>query len=112
VADYVHSKGLYFGLYTCIGTETCRGGRPGSYGHYQQDAQTVAEWGLDFIKTDNCHKPSNESELELYTQFSDALNATGRPILLYVASGRRRGGAYGEPHCRLTAVCPASQLDL
>lgn len=56
VADYLHSKGLYFGLYTCIGTETCHGGRPGSYGHYEKDAATVAEWGMDFIKTDNCHK--------------------------------------------------------
>jgi alpha-galactosidase len=41
LADYIHSKGLYFGLYTCVGTETCHGGRPGSYGHYEQ---VVAAW--------------------------------------------------------------------
>ena len=44
LADYIHSKGLYFGLYTCVGVETCRGGRPGSYDHWEQDANTFAEW--------------------------------------------------------------------
>jgi alpha-galactosidase len=46
-ADYVHSKGLKIGLYTCIGTKTCHGGRPGSFGFYEQDAQTIAAWGMD-----------------------------------------------------------------
>ncbi|EDQ92942.1 uncharacterized protein MONBRDRAFT_30876 [Monosiga brevicollis MX1] len=81
LADYIHSKGLYFGLYTCVGTQTCRGGRPGSYGNYEKDAQTVADWGLDFIKADNCHRPSNLTEQEAYGNFSAALNATGRPML-------------------------------
>ncbi len=46
-AGYVHSKGLKIGLYTCIGTETCHGGRPGSFGNYELDAQTIAGWGMD-----------------------------------------------------------------
>ena len=54
VADYVHSRGLKIGVYTCIGTQTCHGGRPGSYGHYEQDANTLAAWGIDFVKTDKC----------------------------------------------------------
>ena len=29
VADYLHSKGLYFGLYTDVGEKTCRRGRLG-----------------------------------------------------------------------------------
>jgi len=41
----------------------------------------LASWGIDFVKTDNCHKPGNESEVALYTRFSNALNATGRPML-------------------------------
>jgi alpha-galactosidase len=81
LANYVHSKGLKIGLYTCIGTETCRGKRPGSFGHYEQDANTLAEWGMDFIKTDNCHKPGQYTELELFSNFSKYINATGRPIL-------------------------------
>ena len=47
VVDYVHSKNLSFGLYTCSGLTTCVGGRPGSYGHWQQDADVFAEWGVD-----------------------------------------------------------------
>lgn len=46
LADYVHSKGLKFGLYTCVGTQTCHGGRPGSYGNFDIDAQTVAGKGV------------------------------------------------------------------
>lgn len=79
LADYVHSKGLKLGLYTDVGTETCRGGRPGAYGHYEQDAQTLASWGVDFIKADNCHRAADG--IESYTNYSRAVNATGRPIL-------------------------------
>lgn len=81
LASYVHSKGLKIGVYTCVGTETCRRGRPGSYGHYQQDADTLASWGIDFVKADNCARPANISDQQLYTDFSQALNKTGRPIL-------------------------------
>ena len=52
LAEYIHSKGLFFGLYTCVGTTTCRGGRPGSYGYYERDANTLASWGIDFVKAD------------------------------------------------------------
>lgn len=81
LADYVHEKGLYLGLYTCVGTETCKKNRPGSYGHYQQDANLFASWGIDMVKADNCHRPGNESIQSLFTQFSAALNATGHPML-------------------------------
>jgi len=81
LADFVHNLGLRIGLYTCIGTQTCRDGRPGSYGHYEQDANTLASWGIDYVKADNCHRPANETGKDLYTQFSKALNATGRPML-------------------------------
>ena len=84
LADYVHRHGMKLGIYTCIGTETCRRNRPGSYGYYQQDANTMATWGIDMVKTDYCNKPGNESGQELYTTFSNALNATGRPMLFYL----------------------------
>jgi len=86
LADYVHSLGLKMGLYTCIGTETCRDHHPGSYGHYEQDAQTLAGWGIDFVKSDNCNRPSNATGKECYTNFSAALNATGRPILYSICN--------------------------
>ena len=48
VADYVHSKGLLFGIYTDRGTATCVG-RPGSQGHEDIDAKTYAKWGVDLV---------------------------------------------------------------
>jgi len=81
LASYLHERGLLLGLYSCVGTETCKKGRPGSYGHYEIDANTFAKWGIDMVKADYCHKPGNETGRDLYTQFSKALNATGRPMM-------------------------------
>ncbi|HZI32729.1 MAG TPA: glycoside hydrolase family 27 protein, partial [Candidatus Binatia bacterium] len=53
LADYVHSKGLKFGIYSSPGPETCAG-FTGSYQHEEQDAQTYAEWGVDYLKYDWC----------------------------------------------------------
>ena len=52
VADYVHSLGLKFGIYTSAGTTNCAGTSAGSYGHYRQDAETFAAWGVDYVKFD------------------------------------------------------------
>ena len=49
VADYVHSKGLKFGMYSCAGIWTCAG-YPSSFDHEYLDAQTFADWGVDFLK--------------------------------------------------------------
>lgn len=49
VADYVHSKGLKFGMYSCAGNMTCAG-YPGSYEHEFIDAETFASWDVDFLK--------------------------------------------------------------
>jgi alpha-galactosidase len=81
LADYLHERNLKLGLYTCVGTETCKKNRPGSYGYFEKDANTLASWGVDMVKADYCNRPSNETGQDLYTEFSKALNATGRPIL-------------------------------
>ena len=57
LAEYVHSKGLRFGIYTSWGGTTCLG-RPGSHLHFEQDAETYASWGVDFVKLDSCGCPS------------------------------------------------------
>src|ERR1700744_399219 len=54
VADYVHSKGLKFGLYNCAGTKTCAG-YPGTHGHESQDARNYATWEIDYLKFDWCY---------------------------------------------------------
>eukprot|EP00040_Diaphanoeca_grandis_P019754 m.104590 g.104590 ORF g.104590 m.104590 type:complete len:510 (-) comp27577_c0_seq1:36-1565(-) len=77
VIDYVHAKGLTFGLYTCGGEFTCVGGRPGSKDHWVEDAQVFAEWGVDWVKMDWCGgKP--QDPLMAYGNMSKAMNATGR----------------------------------
>jgi alpha-galactosidase len=79
VVDYVHSKGLAFGLYTCGGTQTCVGNRPGSKDHWKQDADVFAEWGVDWVKMDWCNS-KGEIPNQTYPLMSKALNESGRHI--------------------------------
>jgi alpha-galactosidase len=79
LADYVHSKGLRFGIYSDAGRLTC-GGRPGSQGHEYQDALTYARWGVDYLKYDWCNTGDRNAQ-EAYALMADALRASGRPIV-------------------------------
>ncbi len=79
LSDYVHAKGLKFGIYSDAGTKTC-GGRPGSQGHEYQDALQYARWGVDYLKYDWCSTGVRNAE-EAYALMSDALRASGRAIL-------------------------------
>ena len=83
LADYVHSKGLKIGIYSSPGPKTCAK-YEGSYQHEQQDAKTWAAWGIDYLKYDWCsaEKVYQPSEMQAaYKKMSDALQATGRPIV-------------------------------
>lgn len=81
VADYVHSKGLKLGIYTSAGTKTCdSAGFPGALGHEYSDARQFADWGVDYLKYDNCNNQGVDAKLR-YTTMRDALKATGRPIV-------------------------------
>lgn len=79
LADYVHGKGLKFGIYSCAGARTCAG-RPGSRGHEYQDAYTYAKWGVDYLKEDWCNTDEQNAK-ESYTLMRDALYKAGRPIV-------------------------------
>ncbi len=79
LADYIHSKGLKFGIYSCAGDKTC-GGYPGSRGHEYQDAITYAQWGVDYLKYDWCNNEGLNS-VGAYTTMRDALYAAGRPVV-------------------------------
>ncbi|MEV4615694.1 alpha-galactosidase [Kitasatospora sp. NPDC049258] len=93
VADYVHGKGLKFGIYQVPTEKTCaqragqlplgaRGKGTGSLGHEQQDANTFAAWGVDFLKYDWCSPDGDlEQQKQQFTVMRDALSATGRPIV-------------------------------
>src|SRR5438309_3087037 len=94
LADYVHGKGLKLGIYSSPGSQTCAK-YEGSYGHEEQDAQTYAEWGIDYLKYDLCsfrqdvmakQAPNDEAaQMKLmhaaYEKMGKALKATGRPIV-------------------------------
>jgi hypothetical protein len=79
LADYVHSKGLKFGIYSDAGTKTCAG-RPGSRGHEYQDALQYAAWGVDYLKYDWCNTGTEDAPAA-YKTMSDALKSSGRPIV-------------------------------
>lgn len=83
LADYVHSRGLKLGIYSSPGPKTCAG-YEGSLGHEDQDAQTYAKWGIDYLKYDWCQAPpASLQQIEAaYTKMHDALKKTGRPIVL------------------------------
>jgi alpha-galactosidase len=82
LADYIHEKGLKFGIYSCAGSKTCQG-RPGSRGHQFQDALQYAKWGVDFLKYDWCYDEGQDAKAA-YKTMSDALKASGRRILLSI----------------------------
>jgi alpha-galactosidase len=79
LADYIHSKGLKFGIYSCAGSKTCAG-RPGGRGHEFQDARTYARWGVDYLKYDWCNTTTQDSKSS-YATMRDGLFASGRPIV-------------------------------
>jgi alpha-galactosidase len=82
LADYVHAKGLKFGLYSDAGTKTCQG-RPGSRGYEFQDARQYAAWGVDYLKYDWC-STSTQDAPSSYEIMRAALDASDRPIVFSI----------------------------
>jgi len=91
LADYVHGKGLKLGIYSSPGPKTCAGFE-GSYGHEEQDAQSYATWGIDYLKYDLCSfdkimeeagspEAAHKLMLDAYTKMHKALLKTGRPMV-------------------------------
>lgn len=79
LADYVHSKGLKFGIYEDFGTLTC-GGYPGSIDHLELDANTFAQWTVDYVKLDGCYADVKVMD-KGYPEMGYYLNKTGRPMV-------------------------------
>ena len=97
LADYAHSKGLKFGLYSDAGFKTCER-RPGSLGYEEIDAETYAKWGVDYLKYDNCYNNGTKSLIR-YEKMRDALNKTGRQIFFSICSwGREKVSTWGKDY--------------
>jgi alpha-galactosidase len=103
LADYVHSRGLKFGIYSDAGTQTC-GNQPGSFGYEEKDAALFAKWGADYLKYDYCHCPDYASKnndymmaIDRFGTMGDALEATGRPIVFSICEwGPRSPWLWGK----------------
>jgi alpha-galactosidase len=83
VADYVHSLGLKFGIYSDAGALTCQK-RPAGLGHEYQDARTYAAWDVDYLKYDWCNTLPGQDARSSYANIRQALDASGRPIVLSI----------------------------
>jgi len=81
VGDYIHSRGLKYGIYASIGTATCSGGTAGSLDHEYQDVAQFASWGVDYIKADRCNADGLVMK-DIYARWRGAIIASGRSIVL------------------------------
>jgi alpha-galactosidase len=96
VIDYVHSKGLKFGLYNCAGTKTCAG-YPGTRGYEYQDARFYASLDIDYLKFDWCYSEGINAK-EAYSTMSKALKTAGRPIVFSLCEwGNNKPWLWAEP---------------
>ncbi|WP_372807336.1 sialate O-acetylesterase [Pontiella sp.] len=85
VGDYIHSKGLKYGIYQCRGHVTCQD-LPGSFEHEEADMQSFADWGVDYIKLDSCYARKNgRLSSEDYAIYGAAIEKTGRPMILSIS---------------------------
>jgi alpha-galactosidase len=96
LADYIHTRGLKFGLYSDAGTKTCAG-KPASQDCEEVDAQTFAGWGVDYLKYDWCYAEDTRANAEYrFGKMSAALRATGRDIVFSICEwGHHRPWLWG-----------------
>ncbi len=96
LADYVHSKGLKFGLYNCAGTKTCAG-YPGARGYEYQDARLYASWDVDYLKFDWCNTEGINAK-EAYGTMSNALKTAGHTIVFSLCEwGNNKPWSWASP---------------
>jgi len=103
LGDFIHKHGLLFGIYTSAGTMTCQK-LPGSLGMEKMDAHTFADWGVDFLKYDNCYNEGIPS-IDRYPKMRDALNATGRPIFFSLCQWGELKRALMACLCCVVTLC-------
>ena len=96
VSDYVHAKGMRFGIYTDAAEYTCAGAF-GSYGKENIDAEAYARWKVDVVKCDYCNAPSErDTAFVRYRAMADALEKAGYGTMLYICEwGEREPWKWG-----------------
>jgi len=90
-------KGLKLGIYSTAAQKTCAG-YTASYGFEEQDAQTFAKWGIDYLKYDYCNAPGDmHTAIRRYKKMGDALKSTERPIVYAICEwGQRKPWLWGN----------------
>jgi len=103
LGDYIHGLGLKYGIYEDYGNYTC-GGYPGVYGNEELDAQTIADWGADYIKLDGCYMDPKKMD-EGYPAFGKTLNETGRPMVYSCSWPAYQSGDYTPDYKSIAEHC-------
>ena len=95
LADYIHARGLKFGIYQDRGHSTCMK-LPGSFQHEQLDMDLFATWGVDYLKLDSCYAEINgRLSTADYAVYRDCIIKTGRPMILSLANYTDPSWAWG-----------------
>jgi len=106
LGNYLHNDGLKYGIYEDVGLNTCAVNPatgqplyPGSFGHYQTDANDFAQWGADYVKLDGCHVAPGHSTLTAmtsdYAAFASAMQSSGRTMAYSASLPAYFSKAYG-----------------
>ena len=88
LANVLHQNGFKLGVYTDAGATGC-GVKGGAYGHYQQDMNTLASWGVDAVKVDWCGGSAQGLDpASTYALIRTAIlnNSSHRPMLLDICN--------------------------
>jgi alpha-galactosidase len=100
LGDYIHSLGLKYGIYSSPGPRTCQN-LEGSYQHERIDAQSWAEWGVDYVKYDWCSYSGIASQ-----EARARLGTNAPPVNTNAPAGRGRRGGPAVPLVREDHVKP------
>lgn len=101
LADYIHSRGLKFGIYSDAGRKTCQG-RPGSLGYERIDARTYEAWGVDYLKYDWCKNGLCRTSKEVYPRMAAEMAALQRDIVFSMCNwGRQKSWEWAGQYAHL-----------
>ena len=97
-------------------TDTDRGTRQcgpgvGSEDHEVIDANTFADWQIDYLKEDSCSASTDEdTAFEQYGKMRDALNKTGRPIVFSLCGWNPWYAPKGKVRCQKRRIKDGGRL--
>jgi alpha-galactosidase len=114
LGDYIHSKGMKFGLTTSAGPKSCNGFE-GSYGHEAEDARTLAQWGVDYVVHEWCGADglyvTAEEMRAAFQKMGEALRASGRDMVYIISARGQRDVEQWAPKAGANVWRTGAELD-